>query len=102
MDQNTPPLNSSKNAMENGSKQERVQVVVRLRPEKEGKEAAIQRVVFCNGTNDIILVPPERKPLCELKANESRKRKATTRVFTLDGVISEMTPQVSALLFCAS
>ncbi len=97
MDQNTPPLNSSKNALENGNTRERVQVVVRLRPEKEGKETAIQRAVFCNGTNDIILVPPERKPLCELQANENRKRKATKRVFTFGGVMSEMTSQVSAL-----
>ncbi len=96
MDQNAPPLNSCKNTLENENRREKVKVVVRLRPEKEGNEAAIQKVAFCNGTNEIILVPPERNHLCELKANESRKRKApTTHVFTFDGVMSEMTPQVS-------
>ncbi len=88
--------------MKDNNKRERVQVVVRLRPEKEGNKSAIQRVVFCNGTNEIILVPPERRPLCELQANESRKRKATTRVFTFDGVMSEMTSQVRVLLFCGA
>ncbi len=100
MTQNAPPLNSCKNSQESENKREKINVIVRLRPEKEGHKAATQKVAFCNGTNGIILVPPEHSYLqLDGKENESRKRKApTTHIFTFDGVLSEMTPQVSVYI----